>query len=587
MRGFEPHLPNHEVHLCCLLSKELIVSAKTVAIIPLDDRSVNYECLAMLGEAADLQVLLPPKAWLGTPWSIGQMDKLAAWLLDAAPRADALIIAIDTLGYGGLVNSRRSTDSSATVMERLAVLRTLKQQHPDLTVLAFNVLMRINRSNDAEEEKEYIAQIGAQLFRLSYLEDRAAMAVGAAEEAEELAQLRRTIPTALVEDYLAGRARNHAVNRAMVEWTAAGVFDYLIVPQDDTTAFGWNIAEARRLRQLVRELGLAQRVSIYPGADETAMLLLARFVAQGAGLLPRVWLRFSGAGADQVVTAYEDRPMTEMVKAHLGPLAGILADAPESADLLLYINAPAEVQGDGSEQYALMLNDAQIAALPEQARTWLTAYRRQGHGATTLREMHGVRRDLPEFVRSLTAALAHGHTCALVDVAFVNAGDVALGDLLVHEPRLSRLAAYGGWNTAGNSLGCVLAHAVIRHVQQVHGASSQALAAHVRTLFLRLVEDFLYMGRIRTQIMIEELPSLGIEPTMGNLGEHAATIRSLVEQRLRAAASELAQRAFVGRKLSAGQNGLTIGALELANVELPWQRLFDLTMDVVMHDDTN
>ena len=51
----------------------------------------------------------------------------------------------------------------------------------------------------------------------------------------------------------------------MIEWTAQGIFDYLIVPQDDTVAYGWNIAESRRLRQYVLKLGLAQRVSIYPG----------------------------------------------------------------------------------------------------------------------------------------------------------------------------------------------------------------------------------------------------------------------------------------------------------------------------------
>ena len=92
------------------------MSTPTIAIIPLDDRSVNYECLRLLGEAAGCDVLLPPKAWLGTSQRTGDMARLSAWLLEQAPRADALIVAIDTLGYGGLVNSRRSTDSSESVL---------------------------------------------------------------------------------------------------------------------------------------------------------------------------------------------------------------------------------------------------------------------------------------------------------------------------------------------------------------------------------------------------------------------------------------------------------------------------------------
>lgn len=554
-----------------------------MVVVPLDDRCVNYECLAMLGEAADFDLLLPPKEWLGTPWRSGRMQQLGDWLEENATQADVLVVAIDTLGYGGLVASRRSHDSVDLVLQRLEVLRRIKQARPATTVLAFNVLMRINRGNDAEEEKPYWATYGAQLFRLSVLEDRAAMAVATDDEAQELAALAAAIPAAVLDDYLGGRARNHAINRRMIEWTAEGVFDYLIVPQDDTVAYGWNIAESRRLRQLVRRRDLSGRVSIYPGADETAMLLLARYAAQRAGFTPRVRLRYSGAGSEQVITAYEDRPMTEMVKAHLGPLGGIIVGECGAANLHLYINAPAEEQGNGPDQYILALDEAQIERLSPTIRPELIASRLQPHMAGTLREMHSVRRDLPEFVRALAADLDQGLSCAVVDVAFVNAGDLALGDLLLQLPNLSRLAAYGGWNTAGNTLGCVLAQAVLRSIQQ-QGAAAAALAAHVRFLFLRLLEDLLYMGRLRTQIMVEDQPRLGLAPTMGNVGDQYPALLAIVEQRLRHAAAELAQSRFVGQSVSCAPHqaatSITIQSISLAAIALPWQRLFDLTFDV-------
>jgi hypothetical protein len=557
------------------------VKSATVAIVPLDDRSVNYECLSLLGEAADLQVLLPPKSWLGTPWRTGLTERLGAWLEEQAPGADAVVVAVDTLGYGGLVNSRRSTDSLDTVMQRLDLLRRLKAQRPELTVLAFNVLMRINRGSDAEEEKAYWAVYGAQLFRLSVLEDRAAMVVATGEERGEIETLRASIPAEILADYLGGRARNHAVNRRMVEWTAEGIFDYLIVPQDDTVDYGWNIAEARQLRGVVRRLGLSQRVSIYPGTDETAMLLLARYAAQRAGFVPRVSLRYSGSGAEAVITAYEDRPMTEMVKAHLGPLSGIVVAGEQEANLHVYVNAPAEEQGNGPDQYVLELGAEELAALPEDVRADVEAYRRDPHMAGTLREMYTVRRDLPEFVRALEADLIAGRDCAVVDVAFVNAGDVALGDLLLRMDRLSQLGAYGGWNTAGNTLGCVLAQAVIRCAHRAE-ATPAALAAHVRFLFLRLLEDLLYMGRLRTQIMIEDQPRLGLPPAMSNVGDQYPLVRAIVDQRLRTAAADLAARGFVGQALAAGTAQITIRSVAIADVALPWQRLFDLTLDVVL-----
>jgi len=555
------------------------LSKPVIPILPLDDRSVNYECLQMLGEAAGFWVLLPPKSWLGMPWRVGDMLRLHDWLVEQAPHADALIVAIDTLGYGGLVNSRRSTDGIETVLARLECLRAIKQAQPQTMLLAFSVLMRITRSNGAEEEKAYWADYGARMFRLSYLEDRAAMAVGTAAEAEEIAALRREIPPELIEDFLAGRARNHAVNRTMIDWTAAGVFDYLIIPQDDTVDYGWNIAESRRLRRYVGEIGATERVSIYPGTDETAMLLLARYAAQRAGFTPRMRLRYSGSTSDQVITAYEDRPMTEMVKAHLGPLGGVVTDAPD-ADIALYINAPAEGQGDGAEQWALALSAAQLAALPAASRTALEEYRRHSSGAVTLREMYTVRRDLPEFVRALAADVEAGRTCAVVDVAFVNGADAALGELLERMPTLSQLAAYGGWNTAGNTLGCVLAHAVIRHLQRLYGATAEALAAHARFLFLRLVEDYLFMARLRTQIAVKDLPALGLPITLGSVGDHAESVRTIVERTLSAVALKLAQERFVGQRVAAGDAAIVLQALALTDVELPWGRLFDLTMDV-------
>ena len=289
----------------------------------------------------------------------------------------------------------------------------------------------------------------------------------------------------------------------------------------------------------------------------------------------------AAAGADQVITAYEDRPMTEMVKAHLGPLGGIIVAGPEDANLLLYVNAPAEEQGNGPDQYVLELHEDELAELPAQAREEVLAYRRQPHVAGTLREMYTVRRDLPEFVRSLAAAVHAGYDCAVVDVAYVNAGDAALGDLLLEMETLSQLAAYGGWNTAGNTLGCVLAQAVIRRVQR-QSASPEALAAHARFLFLRLVEDLLYMSQLRTQIMFVDQPQLGLPPTMGNVGDQYLAVRALVEERAahggcRACAAAVCRqndrrRRFAHHHRFGGNSRRT----------LPWQRLFDLTLEVAL-----
>ncbi|TMC59426.1 MAG: DUF4127 family protein, partial [Chloroflexi bacterium] len=144
-------------------------------------------------------------------------------------------------------------------------------------------------------------------------------------ESTERNQLAAAVPSEVVADYRAGRARNHAINRLMLEWAADGVVDYALIGQDDTAAYGWNIAEARELRRLIDRDGLAARASVYPGTDEVGSLLIAAFACREANFAPRVWPRYSGVDGAFAVTAYEDRPFGELIKAHLGPLGGSLA----------------------------------------------------------------------------------------------------------------------------------------------------------------------------------------------------------------------------------------------------------------------
>ena len=100
-----------------------------------------------------------------------------------------------------------------------------------------------------------------------------------------------------------------------MQWAAEDVVDYALIGQDDTAPYGWNIAEARALRQLIDELELTDRASVYPGADELAGLLVAAYACRNAGFRPRVWSRYSGPDGPSVVTSYEDRPLQDLVKA--------------------------------------------------------------------------------------------------------------------------------------------------------------------------------------------------------------------------------------------------------------------------------
>ncbi len=88
------------------------------------------------------------------------------------------------------------------------------------------------------------------------------------------------------------------------------------------------------------------------------------------------------------------------------------------------------------------------------------------------------------------------------------------------------------------------------------------------------------MARLRTQIAVEELPALGLPITLGNVGEHAESVRAMVEHKLGEAAILLSNERFAGQCITAGATEIVMETLTLTDVELPWGRLFDLTMNV-------
>ena len=546
---------------------------KRVVVLPLDDRPVNYDYPRYLGRAAGLEILLPPREWLGNPWRNSRHADLVDWLGQAAPGADALVVAIDTLGYGGLIPSRTSAETAEQVLARLEILCRLHAARPGQPILASSVLMRINRSNSGEEEKPYCAIYGSRLFRLSFLEHKAEAGDASPEEMAERDSLRAQVPTDIYADYRRGRARNHAVNRAMLDWVAEGIFDYLLLPQDDTADYGWNVEEARSLQARINARHLSERAITYPGADEIGCLLLARYVCQQAGFKPRVWPRYFGKMAPTIVTAYEDRPIHELLKAHLAPLGGQVVDAAPEADLCLFFNAPVKSQGNGDSQWLIRRGiDAVRAKMPPKFQPWLEKFFATEGFRATRREMESPARDPAEFVRALLAALAAGQPVAVADVAYVNAADLILGELLRQHPPMAGLAAYGGWNTAGNTLGMVLAQAVIRVCAMRAGATGEQRRAQLEFLFLRFLDDDLYQAHERTRCMVEDLPAAGIAPNMERLPDAAAAaMEAGVRTHLSHAAGGL-RELFVASGL--------VRDVRVSRIHLPWQRLFEVGFDV-------
>ena len=544
-----------------------------MVLLPMDDRPVNYDYPTYLARLVGYELHLPPREWLGNPWRASQHHRLVEWLLKEAESADMLILSLDTLAYGGLIPSRTSREPLDSVLERLSVLKKIKSKRPQLPILASSVILRISRANSSEEEKDYWATYGSAMFRLSYLEHKISLGEASSQEQTERSELAKFIPEEVYADYLAGRQRNHMVNLRMIDWLEEGTFDFLLLPQDDTADYGWNIAEARKLQATLRKKNLTDRAITYPGADEIGSLLLASAVCKQEKFKPKIFVRYSSIHSASVVTSYEDRPIHELIKAHLTPLGGTIAASPALADLQLFMNAPAHAQGDAGLQWLLSKGEeSSLGELPTEQLPYLKEIEADPIYRITRREMETPERSPEELVRLLLVELESKHPVALADVAFVNGSDLTLGNLLMQHPEIVRLTAYAGWNTAGNTLGTVLAHAVLRLLAQRNGTDPDQTQAHYEFLFLRFLDDYIYQARVRSQCMLEDLPGLNLSPSMERLpASMIEPVEKFVRERLLLAGSEL-ETLFINAGVGK--------SVKVENINLPWQRLFEVGFEV-------
>jgi len=431
---------------------------RCIVALPVDGRPAVRSQAQALAAAAGWRLVMPEVAALGHFRQAADRDALAQWVLDNGDAADGFVLSIDLLVYGGLVPSRFIEDPLPALQARLALIEQLHARWPDKPVYAFAATMRLSNNDIADEEKAYWAEHGCDLWAWSFHSDRAEQ-TGATDSAALAEQAQSRIPVAVRADYLATRARNFAVTRGLLLTVAEGRLQRLVLPQDDTATYGLNVAEKRQLEAEVLHLGLNERVAIYAGADEVLHTLCAHQVQRLTASAPlRVALLCSDpVHVERLVPLYEDRPVLHNLAQQLLAVGAVQAPDDSAADWLLALHSQGTAQGD----WAMQKPPPQRVPV---APTWFT----------TIQQWH-----------------TNGRPVALADLAFANGGDPWL---LAHPAlQLSALAAYAGWNTAGNSLGSVLAHAAWLHAAGVDPQSAPAR----RITALRLLEDGLYQAQLR------------------------------------------------------------------------------------------
>lgn len=497
-----------------------------IGLIPLDERPVNTRYPALLARMADdVTVILPPDAMLSRLRRPADSAALVDWVRETAPSLDVLIVSVEMLGYGGLIASRTTDDDTLDIYNRLHVLERVRQTSPDLRIWIFNVITRISDADNNVEEPLYWDTYGQRIHRYSQAMHRQS----AADEAL-IETLEAQIPAEHRRDFTRRRLRNHQVNLRVLERFAHGAYDLLVLSSDDTSEYGYGTQEKSWITTWMRRLALdSSRFLMYPGADEVGCALLARAALRGEH--PAFYIHYAIEADKTRIAPYEDAGVNITVERQVRAVGGRVVDDPAEADYIVAVNPPSRIGREYDPEPEHFASERETRA-PHLAR----------------------------FVDQIGVWLADDRRVIVGDVAYPNGSDPFLIDALLDKVDITRLSAYGAWNTAGNTIGTALAHGIFSAMAHTPAQQEAAQAF----LLHRFVEDWGYQHLARQSARDWLAQTTGIADTApDNIAE---TIQR-IERELNATLSRLTGFAATWRIVP-------------GSVRLPWERTFEVDFDL-------
>ncbi|CAM3220152.1 DUF4127 domain-containing protein [Paenibacillus lupini] len=511
-----------------------------VAYLPLDERPCNVQYPLELARLAGMTVNSPSIRILGQKKQPAEHTAIEQWLLGAAEDAEALIVSIDMLVYGGIVPSRLHHFTQEEALAKLQLLRELKAACPSLKIFGTNLIMRTPSYDSDDEEPSYYAQYGKLIYQYSWLQDKRTHHPLQTSEQADWDHVQKAIPTLVLEEHLNRRSVNAAVNEASIMLVQENVLDMLIIPLDDNAEFGFTASERNNLIALADSLNLNDRIHIYPGADEAGCTLMSRVFCDLHHFEPELYVRYSSTLGPSIIPSLEDRTLGESVKAHVTAAGGFIGDSASEADLILMVHSPANGQN------AIAGGSTPVC---ERHRSYFSEINPR------------------EFTTALRRYLGKGKAVALADVATLNGSDHSLMQSLSTLGLLGSIHAYAGWNTSGNTLGTVIAHGIIEsYYMRQPQADSEARGRYSREFYIqRLVEDWGYQSIARSQIHTAHLPAIGgtYFDISGQYDQVVELVRSMLT-------------VFTSKYLK----DLQPERIQLCDLRMPWKRMFEVGFHV-------
>lgn len=495
---------------------------RTILFVPHDNRPISFSQTADNVKALGYNVITPPENLLGSRDNPGQPEALAAWVMDNAAKADFAVLSSDALVYGSLVASRKHNIPADVLHQRAAAFAALHEKYPSLPILVFGSIMRTPQTSAASsEEPDYYRIYGTAIARYTALLDKAEKDGLTGKEKKELTQLKSSIPEKAINDWMARRAGNFAVNKYLLDLTKNNSISYLALGCDDNASYSQTDKERRELDKYATPLTNSSYRSV-AGLDELGMILMTRAVNESQGNIPFINVHYAeGKGAD-TIPAYSNEKIKDSVKTHIAMAGGLQINNPKRADLVLLLNT----DYDGNTFAA---NDPTNTAAPHK--------------------------NTAAFIDMVSKYLDENKNVGIADIDFGNGSDNALMNLLWQRNYLSKLKAYAGWNTPTNSSGYAIGLGMLTSY------ANEEQTMHM--LMPRYLDEWLYQANIRQQVAVQ-MGSFSGEGDYGDTRTRNQQAQDYATKLMRQDIAKYGLDKFPGE-----------AALDKVQVKFPWHRLFE------------
>lgn len=497
--------------------------------IPLDIRPYNYQFLEDIVKMdKEVSLKLPKKELLGSRKNPADLEYLKEYILENVADTDAFIISLDMLVYGGLFPSRLHNNDVEELKGRLDILRDIKKINPNCKIYGSNLILRTPKYNSSEEEPDYYAVCGEDIFKYGHFLDKKNRVVLSLEEEKEFEDIDKRLNKDYLNDFVNRRNKNISVILYALELVKEGIIDTLIVPQDDASEFGFTAMDQKKVYYEISRLRIADKVFLHPGTDESGCTLITRAYLDKKGEFS-IYPYYITEAFKNIIPNYEDRPFQYSLLSHTKACGINLVENIEEANSVLAINgAPVKMQ----EAYEVSFGENDISQ-----RKDISYYRY---------------RNFPVFCEKLNKFIEANKEVSVLDVAFSNGGEEELIAYLDKYNLLEKIKAYAGWNTCCNSLGTVLAAMTFAYFGKEQEKVENFKAR-------RFASDWAYQSEVMLSIQFNELKKWG--GSFSNFNDKEKELMELIKVRVK----EQIETTFV--------NSYKSKKIDIEEVKAPFKRM--------------